>query len=301
MMKNKNILITGGMGFIGSNLANELAKNNNVKIYDIKNGGDIKNFKLLKKELRDIDYVFHFASLISVEESMKKPLDYIENNIIGSLNVLKSSLSCEVKRVIFSSSAAVYGDSTKTPIKEATMLNPKSIYAFTKIAVENLMKIFNENCGLSTISLRFFNVYGPEQKINTSYASVIPMFINRALKNKDLIIYGNGKQTRDFIFIKDIINANILAAKSNYYNTLNIGSGTKTTINNIANLIINLTNSKSKIKYEKSRSGDILHSIANIDKAKKSLNFKPKYNLEKGLKETIEWFKIPSLHQTISL
>ena len=291
MMKNKNILITGGRGFIGSSLTNKLIKNNNVKVYDIVDKKDIRNYELLEKELKGIDYVFHFASLISVEESMKKPLEYIENNVIGSLNVLKASLECGIKKVIFLSSASVYGDSMENPKKENMILKPKSIYALTKVDVENLMKIFNENYGLKTISLRIFNVYGPGQKVNSPYASVIPIFVNRALKNKPLIIYGNGKQTRDFIFIKDVMKANILAAESNCRGIFNISAGVKTRINDLSKLIIKLTNSKSKIKHRKPRKGDIIHSSASIAKAKKVLGFKPKYNLKDGLKETIKKFE----------
>jgi UDP-glucose 4-epimerase len=289
MIKNKNILITGGNGFIGINLANQLNKNNYVKIYDIKGGKDIKNFKLLTKELRDVDIVFHFAALISVEESTRKPLEYIETNIIGSYNVLKAALDNGVKKVIFSSSAAVYGDSPRNPKKELMPLIPKSPYAFSKVAVEKFMEIFRNN-GLNTISLRFFNVYGPGQKLNSSYSSVIPIFIKRALKNEDLIIYGSGKQTRDFIYVDDVTNACILAAEKGS-EIFNIGSGTPTSINELSNLIIEITNSKSKIKNDKQREGDIVHSLADITKAKKYLGFKPRYGIREGLKNTVEWFK----------
>ena len=289
MIKNKNILITGGNGFIGSTLANQLVRDNCVKIYDIKGGKDIKNFKLLTKELRDVDIVFHFAALISVEEGTRKPLKYIETNIIGSYNVLKAALDNGVKKVIFPSSAAVYGDSPRNPKKELMPLIPKSPYAFSKVAVEKFMEIFRNN-GLNTISLRFFNVYGPGQKLNSSYSSVIPIFINRTLKNEDLIIYGNGKQTRDFVYVEDVINACNLAAERGS-GVFNIGSGTPTSISELSNLIIELTSSKSKIIYERKREGDIVHSLADITKAKKYLGFKPKYGIREGLENTIEWFK----------
>jgi len=289
MIKNKNVLITGGKGFIGSHLVEALSNNNNVKIYDIKNGKDIRNFKLLKKELENIDFVFHFAALISVEESIRNPLEYIETNIIGSYNVLKAALDNGVKKIIFSSSAAVYGDYPKKPKKENMPIIPKSPYAFSKVTVERLMENFNNN-GLSTMSLRFFNVYGPNQKLNSSYASVIPIFIKRTLKNEDLIIYGSGKQTRDFIYVDDVANACILAAEKGS-GIFNIGSGTPTSINELSNLIIELTNSKSKINYQRKREGDIVHSLADITKAKKYLGFKPKFDIRSGLENTIEWFK----------
>ena len=289
MIKNKNVLITGGKGFIGSHLVKALSNNNNVKIYDIKNGKDIRNFKLLKKELENIDFVFHFAALISVEESIRNPLEYIETNIIGSFNVLKAASETGVKKVIFSSSAAVYGDYPKNPKKENMPIIPKSPYAFSKVATEKFMEIFRNN-GLNTISLRFFNVYGPGQKLSSSYASVIPIFIKKTLKNEDLIIYGSGKQTRDFIYVDDIANACILAAEKGS-EVFNIGSGKSFSINELSNLIIELTDSKSKIKNDKQREGDIVHSLADITKAKKYLGFKPRYGIREGLENTIEWFK----------
>jgi UDP-glucose 4-epimerase len=288
-LKDKSILITGGRGFIGNHLFRALSENNDVKIFDIVDGKDVKNFDLLKKELKNVDVVFHLAGLISVEESMRNPLGYIENNIIGSYNVLKAALENNVKKVVFASSAAVYGDYPENPKKEDMHLIPKSPYAFSKVAAERFMENFNNN-GLSTISLRFFNIYGPEQKIDSSYASVIPIFITKALRNENLIIYGNGKQTRDFIYIEDIINALILASEKGS-GVFNIGSGKPTSINELSNLIIELANSKSKIIHEKEREGDIIHSLSDISKANKILGFKPIYDLRTGLIETIEWFR----------
>lgn len=289
MLTDKNILITGGEGFIGSNLARFLAKNNNIKIFDIKTGKDIRNLKLLKKELEGIDHVFHFAGLIDVEESTRKPLEYIESNAVGSYNVLKASLDAGVKKVIFASSAAVYGDYSENPKKESMYLIPKATYSILKLTTEKIMKTFR-NDGLDTVSLRFFNIYGPGQKLNSSYAAVIPIFISKALKNEDLVIFGDGKQTRDFIYIKDVINACILAAEKGS-GEFNIGSGVPTSINDLANLIIELTNSKAKILHEKQREGDIVHSLADITRAKEILGFQPIYDIKGGLKETIEWFK----------
>jgi UDP-glucose 4-epimerase len=289
MLTNKNVLITGGEGFIGSNLARFLAKNNNIKIFDIKTGKDIRNLDLLKKELKDVDYVFHFAGLISVEESIRKPLEYIESNVVGSYNVLKAALDAGIKKVIFASSAAVYGDCPENPKKENIHLTPKIPYSILKLTTERIMEAFR-NDRLDTVSLRFFNVYGPGQKLNSSYSAVIPTFINNALKNENLVIFGDGKQTRDFIYIKDVINACILAAEKGS-GEFNIGSGMPTSINDLARLIIKLTNSKAKILYEKQREGDIIHSLADITKAKEILGFQPSYDIGPGLKETIEWFK----------
>ncbi len=289
MIKNKKILITGGRGFIGSHLSKELSKDNIVKIFDIKDGKDIRKFDLLKRELKDVDYVFHLAALVSVEESMRKPIETVEININGGLNLLEASIRNNVKKIIFSSSSAVYGDLPGSPKKENAPLEPKSSYAISKIIFEKLLKLFFETQGLKTTSLRYFNVYGPGQDPNSQYAAVIPIFIKNALKNNDLTIYGDGNQ-RDFIFIKDVINANILAAESDSCGVFNIGSGVETKINDLAKLIIELTNSKSKIKHVEKREGDVFQSLADITEAKK-LGFSPKYKLTDGLKESINWFK----------
>lgn len=288
-MKNKNILITGGKGFIGSYLVETLSKDNNVKVFDIQDGKDIKDFELLKRELKNVDVVFHLAGLISVEESMRKPLDYIENNIIGSYNLLKSASETGVKKIVFASSASVYGDYPENPKKEDMPLIPKSPYAFAKITVERLVDKFNGN-ELKTVSLRFFNIYGPGQNVNSAYAAVIPIFIKKALNNEDLIIYGDGNQTRDFIYIDDVINACVLASEKGS-GAINIGSGIPISVNEIAKLIIELTNSKSKIRHIENRSGDITHSLSDISRAKDLLGFEPKYDIRTGLKKTIEWFK----------
>jgi UDP-glucose 4-epimerase len=216
-------------------------------------------------------------------------MEYIETNAVGDYNVLKAALEAGVKKVIFASSAAVYGDHPRNPKKENTYLIPKTTYSILKLTTEKIMETFR-NDGLDTVSLRFFNIYGPGQKLNSSYAAVIPIFINRALKNEDLVIFGNGNQTRDFIYIKDVINACVLAAEKGS-GEFNIGSGTSTSIKELADLIIELANSKSKIMYEKQREGDIIHSLADITKAKEVLGFKPSYDIRAGLKETIEWFK----------
>lgn len=288
-MRNKNILITGGKGFIGSHLTESLFKDNNVKVFDKKDGKDIMDFDILKKELKNMDVVFHFAGSVSVEESMKKPLEYIEN-IFGSYNVLRAAKEAGVKKVVFASSAAVYGDYPENPKKEDMPLIPKSPYAFSKVASEKFMENFN-NDGLNTISLRFFNIYGPGQNVNSPYAAVIPIFITKALNNEDLVIYGDGKQTRDFIYIDDVINACILASEKGS-GTLNIGFEIPVSVNDIAKLIVELTNSKSKIIHIENRSGDIVHSLSDISRAKDILGFEPKYDIKTGLKRTIEWSRI---------
>jgi len=288
-MKNKVAMITGGRGFIGSSLANILGKDNEIIIYDIVDGNDVRDIKVLRAMMKNVDYVFHFAAIASVEESINKPKETMDHNILGTYNVLKAAIDNNVKRVLFSSSAAVYGDINQVPIKEDFKLNATSPYAISKIVSENLLDKFKVEHNLNSIYLRYFNVYGPNQ--NIKYSPVIPVFIRKALNNENITIYGDGKQTRDFIYIGDVNRANIIAMETEASGVFNIGSGKSINIENLAKLIIKLTGSESKIVYEEPREGDIIDSVANIEKANKILGFEPKYSLEEGVKETISWFK----------
>jgi len=306
------ICVTGGAGFIGSHLAEKLLNlgHNVIVIDNLKTGkreniekflknkkfefvkGSILDDKKLDKVMKDVDFVFHEAAKIDIGESVKNPINIYNTNALGTLNVLNFSVKNEIKKIIFASSCAVYGDK-KIPVKESTPTNPQNPYAISKIVAESLIKDFHENYGIETVILRYFNIYGPKQSIEMKYAGVIPTFITRALKNKNLLIYGDGKQTRDFTFVKDVVDANILAMKNKKVNEkiFNIGFGKDVSINELAEKIIKLTNSDSKIIHKKSRIFDIKHSKANISLAKKLLRYKPKYDIKWGLKETINWFE----------
>ncbi len=308
-MENKKVVITGGSGFIGSHLVEELARNNEVIVIDdlftgkieniehlidkegvIFKKGDIRNLHLLINNFRDADYVFHQAAVVSVPLSIKSPVLTNEVNVNGTLNVLIASRECNVKKVVYASSCAVYGDNPNLPLKEDMSPMPLSTYAVSKLAGEYYCQIFNEVYGLSTVSLRYFNVYGPRQDANSDYAAVIPKFIKRVLENKPPIIYGDGEQTRDFIYVEDIVKSNMLAAESNATDVFNVASGKKISINRLANAIIDaIMGAYLKPIHDKPRLGDIKDSLADISKTKKRLNFNPKYSLKKGLKETIEW------------
>ena len=302
-IKHKNILVTGGAGFIGSHIVERFSKHNKVVVLDNLYSGFEKNLndfnikfvkksvtdsKAVDKVMKDIDYVFHLAALISVPESVEKPELTFKINSLGTLNVLKSSLKHGIKKVVMASSAAIYGDNPKSPKKESMLPEPNTPYAITKMDIEYLGKMFQQY-GLKTASLRYFNVFGPRQNPNFQYAAAIPIFITRALKNKPIIIFGDGKQTRDFIYVKDIVKANELALVKGA-GVYNIGAGKEITINALAKKIIKLTNSKSKIVYKPRRPGDVKKSLADISKAKKELRFEPA-KFEQGLKETIEWYK----------
>ncbi len=309
-MKDKCIVVTGGAGFIGSNLVRKLADNNTVIVIDDLSSGSLKNIedlvktkkinfikgsvtnnKLLQKTFRDIDYVFHQAAIASVTKSIEDPIKSNNVNVNGTLNVLVAARDNDIQKVVFASSCSVYGDSPILPKKEDMMPYPISPYSVNKLISEYYCRVFTEVYGLKTVSLRYFNVYGPRQDPKGDYAAVIPKFIFMALNNKPLVIYGNGKQTRDFIYIKDIIEANIIAAESKETGVFNIATGIQVSILELAELIMRIIENNLKLVYKKSRDGDIKFSYADISKAKYKLKHEPKFALKKGLEETIKWFQ----------
>ncbi len=306
-MKNKKILITGGAGFIGSNLAEELAVDNEVVILDDLSSGRMENIKellenynvrfikgsitdlgLLQRSFIDVDYVFHQAAIPGVPASIVDPAASNSVNVNGTLNVLMAARDNEVKKVVYASSCAVYGDAAVTPIDETTPLAPKSPYAVTKLTGEYYCNVFNEVHALPAVSLRYFNVYGPRQNPSSEYAAVIPKFITKALAEEPLVIYGDGLQTRDFVFVRDVVKANIMAAESRETGIFNIGSGKSVAVNELASVIMKLCGKNLEMAHAEPREGDIRHSQASVERARR-INYRPEYSLEDGLKETIGW------------
>jgi len=312
-MVTYNVCVTGGAGFIGSNLTKKLLeRGDDVTVLDnldtgreenIREFTDNENFKFvkgtivdfetLKDVFEDVDYVFHEAALSSVSRSTKDPISTNEINVSGTLNVLNSAVDAGVKKVIAASSSSVYGDTPELPKVETMRYNPLSPYAVTKVAGELYMKTFYEIYGLGTVALRYFNVYGPKQDPSSEYAAVIPKFISCALENRDLPIEGDGKQTRDFTYVDDAVDANILAMRTEKANgkVFNIAYGERASINELAGKIIEITNSSSRIVYGDPRPGDVKHSLADITLAKKILGYSPKYDLDEGLEKAVEWFE----------
>ncbi|WP_297491565.1 SDR family oxidoreductase [Thermococcus sp.] len=302
-MKNKLVVVTGGAGFIGSHIAWELVKDNEVIIIDNLYTGKEENVppgaKLVKADIRDYqsiaelignaDYVFHEAAQVSVVESIRDPAFTEEVNVIGTLNILKALLEGHGK-LIFASSAAVYGDNPNLPLKETERPKPLSPYGVTKATGEEYLRVYQELYGLPLVALRYFNVFGPRQGFN-QYAGVISIFINRALAGEPLVIFGDGKQTRDFIYVKDVVKANILVAESRRANggVFNVATGRKTSILELAMKVIEITGTTSSIIFDKPRPGDIRHSLADISEIKK-LGFEPEWSLEEGLEKTVEWY-----------
>lgn len=315
-----NILITGGAGFIGSNLCEYfLSKGNKVTCLDnfatghlhniehlftnenftlIK--GDIRNSDDCKKAVENVDYVFHQAALGSVPRSINDPITTNEVNVSGFLNMLVASRDANVKRFIFAASSSTYGDSEALPKVEEVIGKPLSPYAITKYVNELYAEIFSKTYGLETIGLRYFNVFGRKQDPKGAYAAVIPKFVMQFMNNESPIVNGDGNFSRDFTYIDNVIQMNELAmlttnkeAINTVYNT---AFGEQTTLNEMIFYLKNFlsdfdsTIQDIKIIHGESRKGDIPHSLASIDKARKLLNYNPRYSFKDGLKEAVTWY-----------
>ena len=310
IMKDKNVVITGGAGFIGSNLTRTLAADNNVTVIDDLSTGNLENIKdlvdnqsilfvegsitdldLLTKTFKNVDYVFHEAAIPSVPRSIKDPIKSNYTNVNGTLNVLVAARDSRVEKVVYASSSSVYGDTPVLPKKEDMKPSPLSPYAVSKLVGEYYCRVFTETYALSTVSLRYFNVYGPRQDPSSEYAAVIPNFISRVLNCKSPIVFGDGKQTRDFTFVRDVVNANTFAVKGKTCGVFNIASGKRISINELAQLVMKITGKDIDVVYNDSRAGDIMHSLADISKAKEKFGYEPRFDLTKGLEETLKWFQ----------
>ncbi|ADI31952.1 GDP-mannose 4,6-dehydratase [Staphylothermus hellenicus] len=308
---NEYVLVTGGAGFIGSWTVEKLcSKGYRVVVLDnlmygspsnlsniiddiILVKGDIRDTVLLNELFRKYRFygVVHLAALVGVDEVYRDPNSGFSINVQGTFNLLEMSRRHDVERFVYASSAAVYGDPQYLPIDEDHPLSPKNLYGATKLAGEILVNTYMENYGLSTISLRYFNVYGPRMRPGP-YSGVVYVFINNLIHGKPLIIHGDGLQTRDFVYVEDVAAANLLALESKITGSYNIGCGSNITVRELADILRKyMGREEVEIIHDKPREGDIKHSLADIGKAVKYLGWKPTVSLEKGLKKTIEYYK----------
>ncbi len=304
-------LVTGGCGFIGSNLAEELLKRGfSVRVLDNMSTGKKENIRpfadnveLIEGSITDtavvmeackgVSYVFHQAALPSVPRSIENPALSNDVNINGTLNLLMASKKHKVKRFIYASSSSAYGNSPALPKKEDMKPEPLSPYAVTKLAAEHYCKVFYSVYGLETVCLRYFNVFGPNQDPDSEYSAVIPKFIKKALNGERPVIFGNGEITRDFTFVANVVEANILAmsAENAAGQVFNIATGKRISLNELAKKIIKLSGNSFEPIYAEERKGDVKHSLADISKAEALLGYKPRVDFEEGIKITFEWYR----------
>jgi UDP-glucose 4-epimerase len=301
------ILVTGGAGFIGSHIvehfqgkASEIRVLDNLRTGFPKNldgfkhtfiSGSITDKQLVKSAVQDIDYIFHMAAMVSVPESMIHISECIQINVNGTLNILEAASDAGVKKIVFASSAAIYGDNPSSPKIETMCPAPKSPYAITKLDAEYYLEMFHAQNKILTTSFRFFNVFGPRQDPKGAYAAAVPIFMEHAQRGKNIVIHGDGGQTRDFIYVKDVVEALAFGAtKQEMKGSYNVGYGEQTNIQQLVDTIMAIDGTQSLIEHKPSRAGDIRHSLASVDKLK-ATGWKPTYNLEYGLAETYASFK----------
>ncbi len=314
-LNNKKFLLIGGAGFIGSHTAELLLKENikeliiydnftrgnlenlkkilpdkRVKIFEL--GGDINHPDLLDKAMEEVDGVFHFAALWLLH-CQDFPISAFKTNVEGTFNVMNSCVKNKVKKLIYSSSASVYGDALFEPMTEEHPLNNKNFYGATKICGESLLNAYNYRFNLPFIGLRYMNVYGPRQDTHGAYVAIILKILQNLKNGIPPTIYGDGSQSYDFVSVYDCARANICAMKSKKKNGFyNVGTGVKTSLKDLANKILKIKNSKLKILYKKDKNSFVKNRIGSTIKAKKDLDFFYKINLDKGLKDLVHWYDL---------
>jgi nucleoside-diphosphate-sugar epimerase len=310
LKETKKALVTGGAGFIGSHLVDVLLKNrvrvtvldnlstghrSNLeqalpKIYFIE--GDIRHRATVEAAVDGCDVIFHQAAVVSVPQTVDDPVGSSSVNTSGTLTILDVARTQGVARVVLASSCAVYGDDPIQPKHEDIPPQPKSPYALQKLIGEMHARLYYELYGLESICLRYFNVYGPRQDPSSPYSGVISIFMDRAVEKSKPVVYGDGRQSRDFIYVEDVVGANLLAAASNSADgrAINVGTGHSITIKRLWEMISGFSNVNLSPDYEKTRPGDIQTSLADIRRARRDIGFEPAHNFKNGLESTFDWY-----------
>ena len=299
------ILITGGAGFIGSHIAEYFHDKADVRILDnLRSGfsrnlaglnvefirGDVRDRVKVARAMQNVDYVFHLAAMIGVPESMQNPLECVDINVNGTLVVLEEAARAKVKKLCFASSASVYGNADNVIRREDMCADPDSVYAVTKLDGEHYCKIFSESGKLKTVSLRYFNVFGPRQDPGSAYAAAPAVFCDRAIHGQKIKIFGDGKQSRDFVYIDDVVKVNAFFMENDLEGVYNVASGRSVSINDLVNRILFITDSQSEIEHLPERPGDIRHLQASTDKLH-SAGVRCDCTFSAGLGKTINFYK----------
>ena len=306
-------LITGGAGFIGSHLVERLVRHGAevTVLDDLSTGrrenlravrdrirfirGNIVRFEACRRAMQGVDYVLHQAAVTSVPRSTRNPVGAHQANVTGTLNILMAAQEARVRRVVFAGSTAAYGDATELPNHEALLPRPLSAYAASKVAGEAYCQAFWRTHGLESVVLRYFNIFGPRQNLESQYGAVVPLFVAAALRGEPAVIFGDGGQTRDFTFVTNVVEANLLAchapAERVAGSVFNIGCGTATSIRQLWQQIADLVGTKVEPLQDAARAGDVRHSLASIDQAREQLGYRPAVNVEEGLRRTIAYYR----------
>lgn len=307
-------LVTGGAGFIGSNIVNRLLHDGHeVVVLDnfatgkrenilplMKNPkmtmieGDLRSFHIVRSAVKGVDYILHQGALPSVPRSINDPITSNDVNILGTLNILEAAKEFGVKRVVCASSSSIYGNSDELPKVESMPPNPLSPYSVTKYAQERYCQIFTQLYGLETVALRYFNVFGPNQDPTSQYSAVIPKFIKLIMNDTEPVIYGDGSQSRDFTFVENNIEANLLActAPKAAGEVFNIACGERYTLIDLVNMINEILGKKIEPRFEPDRAGDVKHSLAGIEKARELLGYEVRVDFSEGLERTVRFFQV---------
>jgi nucleoside-diphosphate-sugar epimerase len=307
---SETFLVTGGAGFIGSHIAHRLLREGaKVRIVDNLSTGkkerlrdverciefiedDLADRRVCDRAVQGVEYVLHQAAVPSVHRSIQDPVETNRANIIGTLNLLESCREHGVRRLVYAASSSAYGDTQVLPKKEDMAPNPLSPYALQKFVGERYCKLYNDLYGLETVSLRYFNVFGPSQDPWSEYSAVIPKFATRLQSGQSLVVYGDGEQSRDFTYIDNVVEANILAIKARRTHgaVINIGCGESLTLNRLIQFLEEVLRVQAVVDYEPPRRGDVRHSLADISLARDVLGYQPKVTVLEGLRQTVEFF-----------